>query len=252
MALRLARPGLLLRCTGERLRLRGSWGSRNALALPPLRRSAGTWSASSVDTVPAVAATSPLQVGAEQLPAIVGADNTAFIISESPSHARFVNMLMKDGKKQTARRVLNGAFDLLRRNGHDPQKIFFTALENARPVLEMKTMSKLQVPYPLGPRRAEGQAMKWIINAARKRGSKGGMSARLQQELLQAAEFKGSAVGRREAVHAAAMANQAAAHFRWRGSSDKAVGAVDMDRKSFRPHGVRAIKRYQGPMRAVD
>lgn len=188
----------------------------------------------------------------EPASAIAGASETAFIISESPTHARFINMLMKDGKKQTARRILSGAFDLLRRSGHDPQKIFRAALDNARPVLEMKTMSKMQVPYPLGPRRAEGQAMKWIISAARKRTSSGGMSAKLQQELLQAAEFKGAAVGRREAVHATAMANQAAAHFRWRGSSDKAVGAVDMDRKSFRPQSVRAIKRFQGPMRSIE
>ncbi len=56
-------------------------------------------------------------------------------------------------------------------------------------------------------------------------------------------------MGKRDAVHNLAMANQAAAHFRWRASSDKAVGAVDMDRKAFRPVGVRSNRRYAGPLR---
>ena len=74
-------------------------------------------------------------------------------------------------------------------------------------------------------------------------------TARCSHAPLQAADLKGAAVGKRDAVHNLAMANQAAAHFRWRASSDKAVGAVDMDRKAFRPVGVRSNRRYAGPLR---
>jgi len=179
----------------------------------------------------------------------VGADEGAFLQSESPTHARFVNMMMMHGKKQIARNILRGAFEMLSSAGHDPQHVFLAALDNARPALEMRTMARLQVPYPLNPRRAEMYAMKWIIGAARGRKMKGGMKAKLYHELLQAADLKGAAVGKRDAVHNLAMANQAAAHFRWRASSDKAVGAVDMDRKAFRPVGVRSNRRYAGPLR---
>ena len=105
--------------------------------------------------------------------AIVGADEGAFLQSESPTHARFVNMMMMHGKKQIARNILRGAFEMLSSAGHDPQHVFLAALDNARPALEMRTMARLQVPYPLNPRRAEMYAMKWIIGAARGRKMKG-------------------------------------------------------------------------------
>jgi hypothetical protein len=102
------------------------------------------------------------------------------------------------------------------------------------------------VPFPLTPRRSEGLAMKWLIGAARKSKSTAGMPAKLARELLQAAEMKGNAVARREGVHKTALANQATAHFRWRSVGSNAPGTINMDRKSFRPHGRRAIKRFQG------
>ena len=103
----------------------------------------------------------------------MGADEGAFLQSESPTHARFVNMMMMHGKKQIARNILRGAFEMLSSAGHDPQHVFLAALDNARPALEMRTMARLQVPYPLNPRRAEMYAMKWIIGAARGRKMKG-------------------------------------------------------------------------------
>jgi len=251
LAAALSRPGLLL--------LQNTTTSHAAVAAAARRLSttaAGPSSAAAPDVVAvdsAAAAFAPLEAAEPgNAPAITGGDENSFIITESPVHARFVRMLMMQGKKQMARKIVDGALDILRRAGHDSQKVFNSALDNARPVLEMKPMNKLQVPYPLGPRRAEGLAMKWIINAARKRKNDGGMSVKLSQELLQAYEFKGGAVGKREQVHAMAMANQASAHFRWRGQGDRAVGAVDMDRKAFRPQGVRAMKRFQGPMRGQD
>ncbi len=69
--------------------------------------------------------------------------------------------------------ALRGAFEMLSSAGHDPQHVFLAALDNARPALEMRTMARLQVPYPLNPRRAEMYAMKWIIGAARGRKMKG-------------------------------------------------------------------------------
>ena len=72
------------------------------------------------------------------------------------------------------------------------------------------------------------------------------MATKLSRELIQASEMRGSAVGKREEVHKVALANQAAAHFRWRTVGSRTPGSVDMDRKSFKPLGRRAIKRYQG------
>ena len=80
-----------------------------------------------------------------------------------------IAMLMKGGKKETARKILWKTFVRLQDGGHDPQEIFYVALDNVRPMMEMRTFKSGPVPFPLNPRRAEGQAMKWIIAAARKR-----------------------------------------------------------------------------------
>lgn len=178
-------------------------------------------------------------------PAVIDGSTGAFLSFESPLHSRFVNMIMKDGKKQTARGLLWNAFERLRAAGHDPQEVLQNAVENARPMMEMRTMRMGQVPFPLTPRRAEGLAMKWIVEAARKRKSRGGMGEGLFNELLQAHQRKGSAVGKRETVHKMALANQATAHFRWHAGGRNAPGAIDMDRKTFRPQGRRSKRRLQ-------
>jgi len=154
-------------------------------------------------------------------------------------------MLMKQGKKQTARRILWGAMRLIRNSGEDPQLVFLGAIENVRPMMEMRSMRQGAVPFPLNPKRAEGQAMKWIVQGARKRKARGGMEVGLSQELLQAYQGKGAAVAKREAVHKMAVANQAAAHFRWRSGSSKDGGEVDTEQQTYRPVGRRSVRRLQ-------
>jgi small subunit ribosomal protein S7 len=207
------------------------------LATPPLARSLS----SSSTPVPDSPAPPPL----DSTPPVRGARDDAFLMWESPAYSRFVNMIMKSGKKQTARAILWSTFVRLRDGGHDPQDIFHGALENVRPMLEMRSFRSGPVPFPLNPKRAEGQAMKWIVAAARKR-SGASFDRLLAQELLAAHQNKGSAVQKREEVHRTAVANQAAAHFRWRVGSHAPPGSIDMDKKRFRPIGRRSVKRLQG------
>lgn len=113
-------------------------------------------------------------------------------------------------------------------------------------MMEMRTFRAGPVPFPLNTRRAEGQAMKWLVKAARDRRGTSSFDSKLAQELLAAQQHKGSAIMKREQVHKMAVANQAAAHFRWRAGASRPAGSVDMDRKRYRPQGRRAIKRFQG------
>lgn len=179
--------------------------------------------------------------------AVHEAPEHASLLFESPVYGRFVNMMMKSGKKQVAQRKLWATVSRLRDAGHDPQAVLYGALDNVRPMVEMKTVpgQKGPVPYPLNPHRAEGIAMKWIIGAARKGGGTT-FDARLMRELLAAHQFKGGAMQKRDEMHKTALANQAAAHFRWRAGASRPAGSVDMDRKRYRPQGRRAIKRFQG------
>lgn len=183
-------------------------------------------------------------------PAVRGDTNAhdAFLPFESPIYARFVNLIMYEGKKQTARKLLWSTFTRLRDLGHDPQDVFHDALDNVRPLMELRTFKAGPVPFPLNPTRAEGQAMKWIVKAARDRSGTATFDSKLAQELLAAQQHKGVAVSKREQVHKMAVANQAAAHFRWRIGGSKAAGALDMDRKQYRPQGRRAVKRSQGSL----
>jgi len=182
-------------------------------------------------------------------PAVRFASRTdAFLMFESPVYSRMVNMIMMQGKKERARKHLWEALLRIRESGHDPQEVFYGALDNVRPMMEMKSFRTGPVPFPLNPRRAEGQAMKWLVAAARgKKGAakRGHFDRRLANELLAAYQNKGGAIAKKEEVHKAAVANQAAAHFRWRVSSSSAQGSVNMDRRQYRPIGRRAIKRLQ-------
>ena len=130
-----------------------------------------------------------------------------------------------------------------------PGRSIARAVEHARPMVEVrtqKTRGNAQVPFPLTPKRSEGLAMKWLVNAARNRKQGVSFDVKLFQELRQAAEGKGNAVARRDAMHQLALANQAAAHFRWRVGSAAPPGSIDMDRKQYRPLGRRVVKRLQG------
>ncbi len=133
--------------------------------------------------------------------------------------AKFVNCVMLDGKKSVAEGIVYGAFDLIaERTGEDPLEVFRKAMENVRPMLEVKSRrvggSTYQVPVEVRPDRRNALAIRWIINYARQRGEKT-MRERLAGELLDAAANRGNAVKKREDTHKMAEANKAFAHYRW-------------------------------------
>ena len=133
--------------------------------------------------------------------------------------AKFINDLMVDGKKSIAESIVYGALDTLaQRSGKDALEAFEIALENVRPTVEVKSRrvggSTYQVPVEVRPTRRNALAMRWIVEAARKRGDKS-RARRLANELSDAADNKGSAVKKREDVHRMAEANKAFAHYRW-------------------------------------
>ncbi|EFX90550.1 30S ribosomal protein S7 [Actinobacillus ureae] len=133
--------------------------------------------------------------------------------------AKFINVLMVDGKKSTAESIIYGALEtLVQRTGKEALEAFEAALENVRPTVEVKSRrvggSTYQVPVEVRPARRNALAMRWIVEAARKRGDKS-MALRLANELSDAADNKGSAVKKREDVHRMAEANKAFAHYRW-------------------------------------
>ena len=132
---------------------------------------------------------------------------------------RFVNMVMMDGKKSVAERIVYGAIDEIEAKGHaEPIELIEKALEAVAPSVEVKSRrvggATYQVPVEVRPRRRQTLAMRWIIDFARKRGEKS-MPKRLAGELLDAAEERGNAVKKREDIHRMAEANKAFAHYRW-------------------------------------
>jgi small subunit ribosomal protein S7 len=138
---------------------------------------------------------------------------------KSETVAKFVNVLMDSGKKSTAERIVYGAFDLINsRAKKDPLELFTQALENVRPLVEVKSRrvggATYQVPVEVRPARQMALAMRWITEAARTRAGKS-MGARLADELMDAAEKRGNAIKKREDVHRMAEANKAFSHYRW-------------------------------------
>jgi small subunit ribosomal protein S7 len=134
--------------------------------------------------------------------------------------AKFTNVYMWDGKKSTAERVIYGAFDLLteRGGGEEPLKLFKKALDNIKPMLEVKSRrvggATYQVPIEVRPERRTALAMRWLINYSRDRSEKTS-AERVANEILDAANNRGSAVKKREDTHKMAEANKAFAHYRW-------------------------------------
>ena len=133
--------------------------------------------------------------------------------------AKFINVIMKKGKKSLAESITYGSFDLIReRTKSDPIKIFQKALENVQPIIEVKSRrvggSTYQVPMEVRPDRRIALGIRWVITFARKRSEKT-MVERLAAELLDAANNRGSAIKKREDVHKMAEANKAFAHYRW-------------------------------------
>ena len=133
--------------------------------------------------------------------------------------AKFVNNVMVDGKKSTAEQIVYGAFDLIaERTGNNPLEVFKTAMDNVRPVLEVKSRrvggSTYQVPVEVSPSRRTALAMRWIVTYAKGRSEKT-MRERLAGEFLDAFNNRGAAVKKREDTHRMAEANKAFAHYRW-------------------------------------
>ncbi len=133
--------------------------------------------------------------------------------------AKFINVLMLGGKKAVAERIVYGALDVVAsKTKDDPIEVFGRALDNIRPTVEVKSRrvggATYQVPVEVRPRRRTALAMRWLVDSARKRGEKS-MGLRLANELLEAAENRGTAVKKREDTHRMAEANKAFSHYRW-------------------------------------
>ena len=134
--------------------------------------------------------------------------------------AKFVNVLMVDGKKSIAEKIIYGALEIIdeRRSDEDPLEIFNEALENVKPVVEVKSRlvggATYQVPVEVRASRRTALAMRWVVEQARNRSEKS-MTQRLAGELLDASDKRGGAVKKSEDVHRMAEANKAFSHFRF-------------------------------------
>ena len=133
--------------------------------------------------------------------------------------SKFINSLMYDGKKSIAEGIVYGAFDRVgRRGGSDPIRVFHEALDNVKPDLEVRSRrvggATYQVPVEVRPDRGQALGIRWLIAAARGR-SENTMSERLANELMDAANNRGTAVKKREDTHRMAEANKAFSHYRW-------------------------------------
>ncbi len=133
--------------------------------------------------------------------------------------SKFINIVMKDGKKSTAESIVYGALDMIQgRASGDPVKTFHEALDNVKPQLEVRSRrvggATYQVPMDVRPSRAQALAFRWLIQNARSR-SENTMTERLSGELMDAANNRGGAVKKREDTHRMAEANRAFSHYRW-------------------------------------
>jgi small subunit ribosomal protein S7 len=133
--------------------------------------------------------------------------------------AKFVNVVMKSGKKSVAESIVYGALDkVVERGKQDPLAVFELALNNIRPMVEVKSRrvggATYQVPVEVRSDRRNALAMRWLTDAARARGEKS-MGLRLAGEIMDAAENRGAAVKKREDTHRMAEANKAFSHYRW-------------------------------------
>ena len=133
--------------------------------------------------------------------------------------AKFINMVMESGKKSVAEKIVYGALDQVVEKGKgEPLEVFSQALDNIRPLVEVKSRrvggATYQVPIEVSSVRGQALAMRWLVDAARRRGEKS-MSLRLAGEIMDACEGRGTAVKKREDTHRMAEANKAFSHYRW-------------------------------------
>jgi len=132
---------------------------------------------------------------------------------------KFINVLMKDGKKTIAERILYDALKLIEeRTGDDPVKVFKKAVEGVKPSVEVKSRrvggSTYQVPIEVRPNRRLALSFRWLIQSAQSRGEKT-MREKLAGEFIEAADNRGAAIKKKEDTHRMADANKAFAHYRW-------------------------------------
>jgi len=137
----------------------------------------------------------------------------------SPLVTKFINSVMKAGKKSTAEGIFYGAMKIVeQKTSDDPMKVFKKAVENVKPNLEVKSRrvggSTYQVPVEVKPNRRTSLSIRWLISYAQERGEKT-MRERLAGELLDASNLKGNAMKKKDDVHRMAEANKAFAHYRW-------------------------------------
>jgi len=133
--------------------------------------------------------------------------------------SKFVTCIMRDGKKSLAESILYDAFDIIEdRTNESPIKIFEKAVENVKPIIEVKSRrvggSTYQVPTEIRPSRRTALGIRWIIQHSRQRSEKD-MASKLAGELIDAANERGASVKKREDTHKMAEANKAFAHYRW-------------------------------------
>lgn len=133
--------------------------------------------------------------------------------------SQITNQILLDGKKETARKIVYGALEIVeKRTGQDPLTVLKRAMDNIRPTVEVRSRrvggSSYQVPIEVAPRRSNTLAIRWLVTFSRKR-REPTMAQRLANEILDANNRTGSAVKRREDIHKMAESNRAFAHYRW-------------------------------------
>ena len=133
--------------------------------------------------------------------------------------SKFINSIMYDGKRSTAEKILYSALERIKgKKNEDPIKIFNSAISNVRPNVEVRSRrvggATYQVPVEVKPSRSQALALRWLMDATRKRKNKT-MAEKLYAEILDASQNKGSAIKKREDTHKMAESNKAFAHFRW-------------------------------------
>ncbi len=145
---------------------------------------------------------------------------TGDVMFNSQKVEKFINYVMEKGKKNTARKIVYTAFDLIKDKAKvaDPMEVFDTALKNTGPTMEVRSRrvggANYQVPREVRPERRSYLSMRWIIDAARNKKGKP-MAEKLSEEILLASKNEGEAIKKRENVHKMAEANKAFAHFAW-------------------------------------
>jgi len=133
---------------------------------------------------------------------------------------KFINTVMKRGKRSTAEQILYKSLDIIKeKTGDDPLKVFKKAIDNVKPSLEVKSRrvggSNYQVPIEVNPNRRLSLSIRWLVTYARARGDGKTMEEKLANEFLDASNLRGGAVKKREDTHRMAEANKAFAHYRW-------------------------------------